>query len=111
MLKPGGKLIILVPAYQALYNQFDKELFHYRRYTTSSLSDVFKKAGIPIEKKFYFNAAGILGWYVSGKIQKNKTIPKGQMGLYNKLVPLFKIADQILMNSMGLSAVCVGKKD
>ena len=35
LLKPGGKLIILVPAFQSLYNQLDKELYHFRRYTLS----------------------------------------------------------------------------
>lgn len=110
LLKTGGKAVILVPAYQALYNRFDKELEHYRRYNRAGLAKVFNDAGYKIVHKQNFNFMGIPGWYISGKLQKNKTIPKGQMSLYNKLVPLFKIADKVMFNSIGLSVVIVGEK-
>src|SRR5690606_677050 len=32
LLKEGGNLIILVPSYQIIYNKFDKDLGHHRRY-------------------------------------------------------------------------------
>jgi len=32
------------------------------------------------------------------------------MGLYNTLVPLFKIIDKVILNSMGLSVIAVAKK-
>jgi 2-polyprenyl-3-methyl-5-hydroxy-6-metoxy-1,4-benzoquinol methylase len=110
LLTDGGKLIILVPSYQSLFNQFDIELGHYRRYTKKSLVNVFQKAGIKVVDKQYFNMIGILGWYYSGSIIKRKTIPKGQMSVYNTLVPIFKIIDKITFNSIGLSTIVVGKK-
>jgi 2-polyprenyl-3-methyl-5-hydroxy-6-metoxy-1,4-benzoquinol methylase len=110
MLKKDGHLIILVPAYQALYNGFDKELEHYRRYTKKSLQEIFIKNEYSIIKSKYFNFAGIAGWYVSGKLQKNKTLPKDQVKLYNLLVPVFKLIDKVIFNSMGLSVIVVGKK-
>jgi SAM-dependent methyltransferase len=109
LLKKGGKLIILVPAYQSLYNQFDEILGHYRRYDLKSLDLLFKNNGFEVIHHQYFNLAGILGWYFSGKILKKKTIPVGQMRLYNLLVPVFKIADHIILNHFGLSAIAVGK--
>ena len=110
LLINGGKLIILVPSYQILFNQFDTELGHYRRYNITSLSSIFNKSGYNIVHKQYFNFIGILGWYVSGKILKRKTIPSGQMSLYNMLVPIFKIIDKIILNSIGLSTIVVGEK-
>lgn len=110
LLKPGGTLIILVPAFQLLYNHLDKELYHYRRYTKKSLEHLFQSNEIKISKSFYFNAAGIPAWFISGRLQKNKTIPKGQMNFFNTLVPLFKMIDLLVMKQVGLSAVCVGKK-
>lgn len=110
LLKPNGKLIILVPAYQALYNKFDEELFHFRRYNMSSLKKLFNNNLFKIIHSQYFNFAGIAGWYVSGKLQKNNTIPSGQMKLYNKLVPLFKLADKFILNKIGLSVIVVGEK-
>lgn len=110
LLKKGGTLIILVPAYQSLYNQFDSELEHYKRYNQKGLSKLFSQATFSIIHKQYFNAAGILGWFVSGRLLKNKLLPEGQVSFYNKLVPLFKITDKILFNKVGLSVITVGVK-
>ena len=110
LLKDGGTLLILVPAYQSLYCSFDRELGHYRRYTRKTLSNVFEENHFKIDHYRYFNLVGILGWIFSGKILKKKTIPEGQMGIYNKLVPVFKIFDKIFLRAIGLSVILVGKK-
>ncbi len=110
MLKDDGHLIILAPSYQNLYNKFDKELGHYRRYNKSTLSPLFLKNGLKICHTKYFNLMGIFGWYVSGQIIKNESIPKEQMKFYNSLVPISRIVDKMIFNSFGLSTIVVGKK-
>lgn len=42
IVKPGGRLVITVPAFQSLYDIYDEVHHHYRRY---SLSDLTQKAG------------------------------------------------------------------
>ncbi|MGG7036924.1 MAG: class I SAM-dependent methyltransferase [Flavobacterium sp.] len=111
LLKNNGDLIILVPAYQALFNNFDVELEHFRRYTQKTLKPVILKNDLKIIKTFSFNLIGILGWYFSGNILKKKTIPEGQMGLFNLLVPIFKLADKVTFNKIGLSVICVSTKE
>lgn len=110
LLRPGGKLITLMPGLQSLYNNFDKELFHFRRYNRKSMSALFEKNNLRVLKTFYFNAGGISGWFISGKILNNKIIPAGQMKFFDKLVPVFRLTDKLLMNSIGLSVICVGEK-
>lgn len=110
LLKKGGRLIILVPSYQWLYNGMDQELAHYRRYTISSLSKVFQAADFQVIHQQYFNFIGILGWFVNGKILGNKMVTNGQMDLYNLLVPAIKLVDKIIFNSAGLSTIVVGEK-
>ena len=109
-MKPGAGLIILVPAFESLYNQFDKAVEHYRRYSLSSLKEVMTVPGLNIVYTQYFNAAGILGWYISGKMLRKNVIPGGQMSVYNKLVPLWKVGDKILGRFCGLSLICVAEK-
>jgi len=109
LLKPGGQMTILVPAYQSLYNAIDHSLEHFRRYTKKTLSQLMGKYA-PIKKAFYFNATGIFAWWFSGKILKHKTIPAGEMKLYNTFVPLFKIVDSLIFKKIGLSVVCVIQK-
>lgn len=109
LLKPGGHLVILVPAHQALYNNFDVTLEHYKRYNKNTLTRLMENYGEVISS-FYFNAVGILGWWVSGKLFKNKMIPEGEMKLYNTFVPIIKLADAVTFNRIGLSVICVIKK-
>lgn len=111
LLKSGGNAVILVPSYQFLYNKLDEELYHYRRYNRESLRKVFEETDrYQIKKCFHFNFAGIFGWFISGKLQKNKSLPEGQVKLYNMLVPIFKLVDNIIFHTMGLSTICVGTK-
>lgn len=110
LLKKGGNLIILVPAYQSLYNRFDTELEHYKRYTIKNLSALFSKNELEILHRQYFNFFAIFGWWFTGSILKKKTIPEGQMKLFDAFVPIFKVVDKLLFNKIGISAIVVGKK-
>jgi len=110
LLRPGGNVIIIVPAYQALYNQFDKGLGHYRRYTKKTLNHLLSSQGFGIIHSQYFNCVGIAGWLLSGKILRKKVIPGNQMSLFNKLIVPIKIMDKIVLNQLGLSVISVGKK-
>ena len=110
LLRSGGDLIILVPASQILYNQFDKELGHFRRYTKKKLKTLISSQGFEIIYSTYFNSVGMAGWFVSGSVLKKKVIPGGQLKLYNKLVPAIKMADKVVFRQMGLSTIAVGKK-
>ncbi len=48
LLKPGGALIIEVPAGPNLYDAYDAELQHFRRYSTSELNGKLTMAGFNI---------------------------------------------------------------
>ncbi len=109
LLKPGGNIVILVPAYQHLYNGFDRALEHFRRYTKSTLLTIFP-ANVQLVKAWYFNFAGIFGWFLVGTLLRKKVIPESNMRVYNVLTPLFKLVDKVVFNSMGLSVIAVYQK-
>lgn len=109
LLKPGGSLLILTPAYSFLYSSLDKALGHYRRYTNSCLNTLLQKNKLVIKNSFYFNALGIPAWFY-GKILKLKTIPSTKMRLYNKMVPLARLIDKIIFRKAGLSVISIGEK-
>lgn len=109
-LKPGGNLIILVPSYSFLFNEIDRQLEHYRRYTLKSLGILFVDQKLKVIHSQYFNLAGIAGWFFSGQLLKRKVIPEGQLKLFNRLVPLFKFLDVLVLKQAGLSSIVVGQK-
>lgn len=110
LLKEGGTLIILVPSYQWLFCRMDSELGHFRRYNRRSLSILFKQNGLSIDKLFNFNAAGVLGWFLFGKILRSRQLKKNQMNIYNKLVSVFILIDRLLFRIFGLSLIIIGRK-
>lgn len=110
LLKPNGHCIILVPAFQALYNKIDRSLHHFRRYTLGQLLDRFDMNQYQLLHKQYFNTMGIPAWFIGGKLMGDSTVKKGKMSLYNAMVPVFKLVDYPLKRFMGLSAVCIMKK-
>ena len=48
ILKPGGALILSVPAYQHLWSAHDEALHHFRRYEKSTLRRALKSAGFQV---------------------------------------------------------------
>lgn len=109
LLKPGGTLLILTPAYSYLYSSLDKALGHYRRYTKDRINKLFEMNNMTVQKNFYFNTLGIVGWFY-GKILRLRTISSTEMKAYNKLTPLSKIIDKITFRKIGLSVITAGKK-
>jgi len=106
LLKPGGKLIILAPAYQWLYCNLDKELRHFRRYTLQTMKNLFLKNNFIVSENKYFNFSGIAGWLFFGKIFGKKLLGN-EMTVFNKIVPFAKFLDKITFNKMGLSVIVI----
>jgi len=55
VMRPGGLLIISVPAYKLLWTYWDDILGHRRRYTTGMMRDVVERAGLRVRKVSYSN--------------------------------------------------------
>ena len=55
LLKPGGRTVITVPAYQWMFGRHDTLLHHFRRYSRKRLEVIFSNNNIEIEKLSYFN--------------------------------------------------------
>jgi len=51
LLKPGGKLIIEVPAGRNLYDSYDAQLRHFRRYSAAELKFKLLQAGFQIRRQ------------------------------------------------------------
>lgn len=109
LLKPGGMLVVLVPAGQWLFNSLDKEFGHFRRYSKARLIKLMSN-GLTVVHTQYFNFAGIAGWFITGTLLKKRTVPVLEMKAFNKLVPFFKVIDRLLGNRSGLSVIAVAQK-
>ncbi len=50
VLKPGGRVLLTVPAYPHLWSEHDVALMHFRRYKRAELEARFTEAGFRLEK-------------------------------------------------------------
>ena len=55
VLKPGGHIVITVPAFMFLWSGHDVEFEHVRRYTKKSLKRLISTQPVAIEKLSYYN--------------------------------------------------------
>jgi SAM-dependent methyltransferase len=55
LLKPGGRALVTVPAYQWLYAAHDRAHHHFRRYTARQVCRKARAAGLRVAKSGYFN--------------------------------------------------------
>lgn len=109
-LKPGGYLIILVPAYNFLYNEFDKAIGHYRRYNKAMLKASIPK-GMKKEKLFYLDSMGFFASLVN-KLFLHQAYPSEKQVRFwdTTIVSLSKFTDILTFNSMGKSLIGIWRK-
>lgn len=107
MLTPGGRIVILVPALQAIYGEMDRDLGHFRRYGKASLGEAFRQAGFRVDRMFWWNRVGVLGWWFNGRVRKVNRIPVDQLKRFDSLVPMLKL-ERFLPLPFGQSLIAVG---
>jgi SAM-dependent methyltransferase len=55
LLRPGGRILLTVPAYRFLWSAHDEFLLHKRRYTAGELATKARAGGLKVRKISYFN--------------------------------------------------------
>ena len=101
ILKPGGKLVLLVPCNPAIYSGLDEELGHYRRYTRDELNRVLGVAGFTVHNMIAHNIVGALGWLWAGKVRGRRTLRPNDTKNFDKLVPILRHIDPYLTKPFG----------
>jgi SAM-dependent methyltransferase len=111
LLKPGGSLLIFVPAIPFLYGALDARVGHVRRYTRRTLSRVIEGAGFAITKLRYFDLLGMVPWFVTGRLLRQETVGSGSAKFYDQyIVPLCALVDNVTKPEMGKNLICVAHK-
>ena len=106
LLKPGGHLLIYVPAMPFLFGSLDEALGHYRRYTRASLRRLLTSAGLEVPEPRYMNVLGTAGWFLQGRILRKRTLAESQVHLFERLVPLCRQEDRFRL-PFGLGVVAL----
>jgi glycosyltransferase involved in cell wall biosynthesis len=95
-LQPLGRAIVLVPQDGGLFGTLDEALGHYRRYSQQELRTRMEQAGFQVERILEFNRISRPGWWVSGKLTRQRTIHPAQLRAFDHLVWLWRLIDSWL---------------
>jgi SAM-dependent methyltransferase len=107
LLIPGGVIVLLVPAFPALYGPIDRNLGHYRRYTLDSIARRAAETGLRVRKTHYVNCAGFFGWWLNSHILKRETQSAKQIAAFERLVPALSRLEGIAHPPFGQSLFAV----
>ncbi|WP_303309535.1 class I SAM-dependent methyltransferase [Hymenobacter sp. BT730] len=55
VLRPGGQLLVFVPAFQFLWGKHDEVNQHWRRYSAAQLTAALRTAGLQVQRHSYWN--------------------------------------------------------
>src|SRR3990172_5931740 len=112
LLKPGGRLLIFVPALPALYGSLDRVFGHCRRYTKSSLERLVAGAGFGVVRLCYFDILGVLPWWIVGRLARSRTISPAMVGLYDRIaVPIGRALETVVPPPFGKNLVLIAQKN
>jgi SAM-dependent methyltransferase len=80
--RPGGHLLVTVPAYQALWSQHDEDNHHYRRYERAPLRSAAAEAGWAVVRMTSFNSLLLAPAAAVRLAQRRKRRQAGDSGGY-----------------------------
>lgn len=111
ILVPGGVIVLLIPAFSALYGPIDQNLGHYRRYSRGSVTELAKAAGLRIRKSHYVNLAGFFGWWVNARITRLEAQSDRQIEIFDRyVVPVMSRIERVVHPPFGQSLFVVLEK-
>lgn len=109
VLKPGGSLVLFVPALPFLFGTIDEAVGHFRRYTREALSEVVSRAGFELAHLEWMNLVGIPGWFLNNRVLKRREVPRGQLKLYDAVAPTLARLEQRVRLPIGMSLFAVAR--
>jgi SAM-dependent methyltransferase len=68
LVRPGGRVVVLVPAFSFAMSRFDRAVGHVRRYTVDSLRTAMIEAGLDVDDAHYVNMPGLPAWFVGMRL-------------------------------------------
>lgn len=110
IVRPGGSVIMLVPAFEFAMSRFDRQVGHVRRYTLASLETVYRRAGLELDSVRYVNLPGLPAWFVGMRLLRMTPGDGPVLSLWDRsVIPLARRAERSFKPPFGQSVFAVGR--
>lgn len=122
VLKPGGRVVLTVPAYMWLWSDHDVSLHHFRRHTKKSIHQKAKAAGLKPVKISYaivFSLPLVSGFRVLNKLLRRKTdsetsyvdIPEWTNNLFSRFLSSEAVGHKYISFPLGTSVIAILERE
>jgi len=109
-LRAGGHLIVLSPAFQFLFSEFDKAIGHHKRYSKKNLTLITPPATRLVTLN-YLDTAGFVASVANRLILHQSYPSKKQVSFWDKcLIPISEITDRLFLYLFGKSILAIWEK-
>jgi 2-polyprenyl-3-methyl-5-hydroxy-6-metoxy-1,4-benzoquinol methylase len=109
-LCPGGHLVVVAPAHQFLFSEFDRAVGHFRRYNCKSLARLTPGQSEMVKCR-YLDSAGMLASLANVVLMRQNLPTANQIRFWDSILVRFsRFADPLLRYSLGRSVVAVWRR-
>ncbi|MGH2726313.1 MAG: class I SAM-dependent methyltransferase [Actinomycetota bacterium] len=111
LVRPGGRLAILVPAHRLLSGKLDRRYHHLRRYSRRGVAALLDHAGVEIERVRYFNPLGAIGWLLFVRLLGRTRLSAFNIWATERIaVPTGQALERIGFHPFGQSVIAIGRR-
>jgi SAM-dependent methyltransferase len=110
MLSPGGYLFLSVPACSWLFGKHDEELFHFRRYSKSSLLRLLEKDFEVVRVRWYGFLFIPITLFFSVLARKSYPKPNGKRGLAYLVIRSFIAIEKRIAFPLGTALMVLARR-
>jgi SAM-dependent methyltransferase len=110
LVRPGGAVLMFVPAFPFAMSDFDRSIGHHRRYTARTIRRALLDAGLEVEVVRYVNAPGLVAWIVGMRLLGLSPHDGPVLRAWDRVVvPVARALEQRRPPPFGQSLLAVGR--
>jgi SAM-dependent methyltransferase len=110
--RPGGRLVLYVPALQSLYSAMDRKVGHLRRYRRQPLEQLVRGAGFRVDWCRYVDVLGVpagLAYKAFGS--RRGDLGAGSVVAYDRMAfPVSRVLDRLTSRVVGKNLLLLGTR-
>ena len=112
IMRPGGRILIYVPAYQLLYSSMDRKVGHVRRYHRAELLEKLSTAKFAVDRARHADCLGFVASLMFKWSGNNSgQIDRRAVRLYDRFAfPVSRLLDGLLSRWIGKNLIVLATK-
>ncbi|MBO0729176.1 MAG: class I SAM-dependent methyltransferase [Acidimicrobiaceae bacterium] len=110
LVRDGGHVVLIVPAFSFAYGDWDRRIGHYRRYRVPEVRAKLEAAGLEPLVVRYIQSVGLIGWCIVIRLLHGEPKDTAALRLYDRfVVPVIGAVERRVKIPFGQSVFAVAR--